>query len=246
MAIEHATALVVRGSDWSETSRVATLWTREFGKIRALAKGGRRLRSNFEVAFDLLTVCRILFIRKPSGLDLLTEAQVAERFPRLRTDLASLYLGYYVAELLADGTSDYDPHPALFDAALHVLRSLDDPGEERAGRAAWFELVWLRELGYSPQLDRCAGCNQELVAAADGRGLGYSPSVGGVLCPACSAGVRDRRPLSGPAWSALKALAGGSATLPAAVRPEVRQVLGQTVSYVLARPPRLLRYVDRL
>src|SRR5207248_5204894 len=57
MAAEKATALVVRGTDWSETSRIATFFTREFGKVRALAKGGRRLRSNFESAFDLLSVC---------------------------------------------------------------------------------------------------------------------------------------------------------------------------------------------
>ncbi len=122
---ENALALVVRGTDWSETSRIVTLFTREFGKVRALAKGGRRLRSNFEQAFDLLTVCRIVFLRKAhGGLDLLTEAQVAERFPHLRTDLHALNVGYYVAELLSDGTQDYDPHPELFDAAIATLRTL--------------------------------------------------------------------------------------------------------------------------
>src|SRR5260221_7459387 len=122
---EKATALVVRGTDWSETSRITTLFTREFGKVRALAKGGRRLKSNFDIAFDLLNVCNIVFLRKAhAGLDLLTEAQVAERFPALRQDLHALYAGYYIAELLADGTQDYDPHPELFDAALETLRGL--------------------------------------------------------------------------------------------------------------------------
>src|SRR5580692_5936975 len=118
VAAEKALALVVRTTDWSETSRICTLWTRELGKVRGLAKGGRRLKSNFEVALDLLTVCSIVLLRKSSGgLDLLTEAQVVERFPRLRSDLPALYAGYYVAELLADWTEDYDPHPALFDEA---------------------------------------------------------------------------------------------------------------------------------
>src|SRR5205814_4196764 len=106
-----------------------TRFTREFGKVRALAKGGRRLRSNFEVAFDLLTVCRIVFLRKAhGGLDLLTEAQMVERFPVLRQNLPALYAGYYVAELLADGTQDYDPHPPLFDAAIETLRGLGERG----------------------------------------------------------------------------------------------------------------------
>src|SRR6516165_4213847 len=102
MSSEKALALVLRTTDWSETSRIATLWTRELGKVRALAKGGRRLRSNFESGLDLLTLCSIVFLRKSSGgLDLLTEAQVVERYPRLRNDLQALYAGYYVAELLS-------------------------------------------------------------------------------------------------------------------------------------------------
>src|SRR5947209_12564037 len=117
--MEKAEGVVIRGSDWSETSRIATVWTREFGRVRALAKGGRRLKSNFESALDLLTVCNIVLLRKSSGsLDLLTEAQVVERFPRLRTDLAALYAGYYLAELLADWPEDYDAHPVQFDECL--------------------------------------------------------------------------------------------------------------------------------
>ena len=246
MSTERALALVVRGTDWSETSRIATLWTREFGKVRALAKGGRRLRSSFEVAFDLLTVSHIVFIKKHSGgLDLLTEAQVAERFPHLRTDLSALYVGYYVAELLSDGTQDYDPHPALFDAALETLRNLATPDDDRPGRVSAFELVWLRELGYSPRLDACAGCGRSVPDPPPVR-LGYSPAAGGVLCTACRPTARDHRSLSAPAWAALRAMASGDPHLPSEVRHEVRQALGQTVSYVLGRRPRLLGYVDEV
>ena len=245
MPSEKALALVVRGTDWSETSRIATLWTREFGKVRALAKGGRRLKSSFEVAFDLLTVCHVVVIRKHSGgLDLLTEARVAERFPHLRTDLQALYAGYYVAELLTDGTQDYDPHPVLFDAALDTLRGLADPAE-RPGHVSAFELAWLRELGYSPRLDACAACGKDLSGpAAAGTRVGYGPSAGGVLCSACLPAARDHRLLSGPAWVALRGLAGGETTLPATARAEVRQALGQTVSALLGRRPRLLVYLD--
>lgn len=56
-----------------------------FGKVRALAKGGRRLKSSFENALDLLTHCNIVLLRKTSGsLDLLTEAQVLHGFSGLR------------------------------------------------------------------------------------------------------------------------------------------------------------------
>lgn len=242
MSIEKAHGIVVRGTDWSETSRITTLFTREFGKVRALAKGGRRIRSNFEVAFDLLNVSDIAFIRKHSGgLDLLTEARVRERFPHLREDLHALYVGYYVAELLADGTQDYDPHPVLFDEALNTLRALAGPSD-RPGRVSAFELVWLSELGYSPRIETCAGCAADVARPEVRRN--YSPTAGGVLCPDCSGRARDDQPLSPSAWSALRELAKGVPELPAAVRREVRQLLGLTVSAVLGRRPRMLAYLD--
>src|SRR5713226_4105914 len=188
MPAEKAQALVLRTTDWSETSRIATLWTREFGKVRVLAKGGRRLKSNFENALDLLTLCRIVFLRKSSGgfgspsLDLLTEARVEERFPRLRTDLAALYAAYYIAELLSDWTEDYDPHPFLFDEALATLRTLGQPEISPGPRLARFELVLLRELGYTPALSSCAVCARELQSTMS---LAFSPAAGGVVCPEC-------------------------------------------------------------
>jgi DNA repair protein RecO (recombination protein O) len=241
---DKALALVVRTNDWSETSRIATLFTRELGKVRVLAKGGRRLRSNFEVALDLLTVCHIVVIRKPNGLDLLTEARVEERFPGLRVKLPALYAGYYVAELLGEGTQDYDPHPALFDAAVETLRDLSKPEADASARTLRFELVWLHELGYRPRLDSCAVCGASDWLANVGR-YAFALQAGGLVCPRCEPVQRDRRTLSGPALDALREL---DATRPAALAPlpraELRQLLGYYVSYVLGRRPRLLAYLE--
>src|SRR3954469_25279311 len=167
MPAEKAVGLVVRTHDWSETSRIAVLFTREFGKVRVLAKGGRRLKSNFEVALDLLTVCSIVLLRKSSGgLDLLTEARAQGRFGGLGKGLRALNAGYYVAELLGDGTQDYDPHPALYEFSLDTLRKLSAGGDVM-GLVSAFELGWLGELGLRPVLDRCAACEtKELPAGA--------------------------------------------------------------------------------
>jgi DNA repair protein RecO (recombination protein O) len=248
MPAEKAQALVLRTTDWSETSRIGALWTREFGKVRVLAKGGRRLKSNFENALDLLTYCRIVFIRKsPGSLDLLTEAQVVRRFPRLRTDLAALYGAYYVAELLEVMTEEHDPHPLLFDAALATL---DELGSRHEGEppdvgpcVMRFELVLLQEVGYSPALDACASCG----GPVDERRPAFSCAAGGLICPSCVAGSRDRRPLSPAARDMMRALQASDdarrRAWDAGVRREVRQALGQYVTYLLGRQPRLLPYL---
>jgi DNA repair protein RecO (recombination protein O) len=244
VAAEKALALVLRTTDWSETSRIATLWTREFGKVRGLAKGGRRLKSNFESALDLLTLCSIVLLRKSSGgLDLLTEAQVKERFPRLRADLPALYAAYYIAELLSEWTQDYDPHPAVFDEALGTLRDLGAPGVATGPRLARFELVLLRELGYSPALAACAACGEPVPSDA----AAFSSAAGGVVCPACRGRHRDSRALSASALAALWQLSEDADAWrrewDPKIRREVRQVLDQYITYALGRRPRLLPYL---
>jgi DNA repair protein RecO (recombination protein O) len=237
MPAEKAVGLVVRTHDWSETSRIAVIYTREFGKVRVLAKGGRRLKSNFEVALDLLTVCSIVLYRKSSGgLDLLTEARVEERFGGLRNNLRALNAGYYVAELLGEGTQDYDPHPALFEFSLETLRKLSAGGDVLSLASA-YELGWMNELGLRPVLDRCATCQTDRLPE---NGRMFSPIAGGIICPNCAVGHTDRRPISLAALSVMVELAAGK--LPA-VSTEVRQLLGHYVSSVLGKRPRLLTYL---
>ncbi len=243
MPAEKALGLVLRTTDYSETSRIATIWTRELGKVRVLAKGSRRLRSNFESALDLLTVCSIVLLRKSSGgLDLLTEAQVVERFPRLRADLAALYAAYYLAELLGDWTEDYDPHPNLFDEARETLRTLGS-GEVPTGlRLLRFEMVLLRELGYAPILEGCASCRRPLPATGS---LTFSSAAGGLVCGACRVSRRGWSPLSRPAGQALAQLADADAwrNVVPEVRAELRQLFNQYISYLLGRRPRTMPYL---
>ena len=247
MSLERAEALVIRGTDWSESSRIVTLWTREFGKVRALAKGGRRLKSSFESSLDLLSSCSIVLFRKTSGaLDLLTEASVKERFPHLRQNLHAWYAGQYAAELLGDWTQDHDPHPILYDEALAMLRDLGAAGEQIGPRTARFELVLLRELGYGPALEHCVACGAEI---AEGDELSFSAAKGGVLCRHCGQGERGHSPLAlAPLlWKALRDLSESDSAWRTLIDPELRQslrwLLNDYINYALARRPRLQPYL---
>ena len=187
MASEKATAIVLRYIDFSESSAIVTLLTREFGKVGALAKGAKRPKGPFESALDLLSVCRIVFLRKSSdALDLLTEAKLERRFRPAGNDLISLYAGYYVAELLAALTDDYDPHPELFDAAEQTLKRLAS-GAPVAPWVLRFELTTLRLLGHLPSLDLCVECGQSVTG---GKRIAFGLYDGGVLCTGCRVGKR--------------------------------------------------------
>ncbi len=166
---EKAEALVLRVIEFSETSSVVTLFSREFGKIHGLAKGARRPKGPFESALDLLSRVRLVFLRKSSeALDLLTEAKLERRFRTAGRDLSGLYGAYYVAELLNELTHDGDPHPELFDLAVATLENLS-AGSPPAGTSTLrFELAALRILGHLPSLHDCVECGDPVAAPHKG------------------------------------------------------------------------------
>ena len=155
MSAEKTTAIVLRVVEFSESSCVVTLMTRDFGKITALAKGARRRKSPFEGALDLLSISRIVFLHKNSeALDLLTEAKLERRFRSASVDLDRLFAGLYVVELLAAMTDEGDPHPDLFELAQQSVARIDE-GFVLINTLLRFELRSLLFLGHKPMLDQC-------------------------------------------------------------------------------------------
>ena len=196
MSSEKSDAIVLRITEFSETSCVVTLYTREFGKISALAKGARRPKNPFEAAIDLLTLCRIVFLHKTSdALDLLTEAKLVRRFRNRQNDLEKLYAGYYFAELLTSLTEDSDPNPLLFDLANDSLAKLES-NTALGSVVLRFELTMLHLLGMMPSLHACVQCqtSRSQIHYAKGRNapqrIAFGLNAGGILCEECRKGKR--------------------------------------------------------
>ena len=248
MPAEKATAIVLRTIEFSESSLVVTLFTREAGKVRALAKGGRRLKGPFESALDLLALCRIVFLRKSSeALDLLTEAKLQRRFRPAGRELSSLYAGYYVAELLSGLTDDYDPHPELFDLTDQTLQALAD-GQPVARLVLRFELGALRILGHLPSLDACVQCGVEVRLA--GR-VAFGQLDGGVLCAKCRGGRRQVASVSAGALRTMAQLADPLSQswqrieIDTTSRGEIRGLLNHYIANLLGHAPRMQRYLTQ-
>lgn len=244
MAMEKTEGIVLRAIDWSESSKIAALWTRDLGKVRVLAKGGKRLRSNFDSALDILTACDIVLLRKNNGsLDILTEARVRNGMAGLRRNLETLYAGYHVADLLDEWTRENDPHPVLYEESLRTLDGLGKEGCSAAVRLMHFEMVFLKELGYRPALEHCAGCQRPPGKSA----TIFSHQAGGVLCEACKGPISEGRNLTPQAREFLLSLEGSedewSRPWPSSVRAEVRQLLNGYLTFLRERPPRMLPYL---
>jgi DNA repair protein RecO (recombination protein O) len=247
---EKTDAIVIRHVDFSETSKIVAFFTRDFGKVAALAKGAKRLRGPFEAALDLLSVCRIVFLRKSaSSLNLLTEAQLVARFRpngQSRANLLSLYAGYYVAELLDSLTEDFDPHPILFAEAVAALErfSAEDDHQRAILR---FELAVLREIGQLPAFDACVACGTPVES---GLPFSFWVAQSALICRNCRHDEYQHLRLEPGTIAALNKLADESdagidrLTLSPHQIQELRAVLTAAISHVLGRRPKMLRYLQ--
>jgi DNA repair protein RecO (recombination protein O) len=247
MPAEKARARVIRSFPFGDSSAVVVLYTRELGKVRALAKGAWRPKGSFDGALDLLSACQVVTLRKSSGgLDLLTEAWLDRRF-RVGS-MTAFHGGMHVAELLDALTAEADPQPELFDAADATLRVLSPafpaaaPADEVVrATVARFELLTLSLTGHAPALDACAECRRPVDTA--GR-VAFGMLDGGALCPECRRGKRAVVSLSAGCARALLRLADPAGPVPPPPLPdpldgEVRALLTTLLAHTLGRRPRV-------
>jgi DNA repair protein RecO (recombination protein O) len=243
---EKSEAIVLRLADFSESSRVVTLFSREHGKLKALAKGAKRLKGPFESALDLLSRLRIVFLRKSGdSLDLLTEAQIVRRFEPRPHDLTSLYGGYYVAELLDGLTEVHDPHPPLFDEAVLTLDQLGSAPDVRLPILR-FEVALLREIGFLPAFDACLVCGRP---AEFRDGVRYWVTQGGLICRECGRADLSHTEVSPGTIAVLQKLSEATPEQVLRLQPspqqvkELRRMLTAAVSQLLERRPAMLAYL---
>ncbi len=175
----------LRVVDFSETSQVVTLLTREHGLISALAKGIRKISSKSASPLggplDLLSVGEIVFVLPRSGeLSLLTAWQVANHQPAIRTNLAAFYAGEIICEFTSMLLSPHDPHTRLYDELIATLQLITQPEAPRALVA--YLTYALNAAGYQARLDICCVCGSPV---RPGAAIGFIPSHGTVACASC-------------------------------------------------------------
>ncbi|HWE04336.1 MAG TPA: DNA repair protein RecO [Tepidisphaeraceae bacterium] len=197
MALVHDRCICLRKTEYSETSQILTLFSREYGIVRVIAKGAHRRTkagaSQFDGGIDFLDIGQAVFGHDPArDLPPLTEWRLTEGQLGLRKTLRGIYLGLYAAELVGRLIEEHDPHPELFDRVAMALTDLATARREENFLA--FEIDLLRESGYLPELFVCASCT----FAIDGREtVFFSPRRGGIVCRNCQGTVHDCRALDG-------------------------------------------------
>lgn len=171
--------LVLRETEYMESSRILTVLTSTHGKLTVKAKGAKRKGSRIAAAAQLLTLSEMtLFVNRDRYT--LHEARSVELFRGLRDDLTKLALGSYFAELL-DALSDEDaPDPELMSLGLNALYALSEGLNTQVLIKAAFELRLMCLAGFEPRLSECQVCGERRPAGAM-----LSLTGGTLFCAGC-------------------------------------------------------------
>jgi DNA repair protein RecO (recombination protein O) len=237
MALVTSRALVLRVHALGETSKVVVCYTRDHGKVRLVAKGGRKAGSRLGASLEPFVVSGVVFyLRQGRELSLVSQADIESNFPGLRRDVRRLAYASAVLELVDLLVVEREPDPALFDAVVQSLAEMESAPLGELEPALWrLELSLAGRLGYAPELERCVVCGRP----ADDRAV-FSPDLGGLVCPACLVERAGLDAIGGRAVAVLRALARGSDVraegLPLSARERVGEGLIRFLGAHAGRP----------
>lgn len=237
MSLVKDLGIVLRRLDYSETSQVLVIFTRDNGQQRLIAKGVKRAtKKKASAGIDLLELGRVVFSQRPGkedALATLTEWRQEESFPHLQRDLLSLYAAQYAAEVTAQLTEVNDAHAVLFDALCAALRAMTrtDP------LAALVRFLWimLREIGLRPDLANCANCNRPV---GGDHVLYFSSRSGGAICRDCETHTVEKTRIDGLAAMMLSAMNDMTGSSDWQITSEVESAVPQTIAPADRKPIR--------
>jgi DNA repair protein RecO (recombination protein O) len=252
MALSSDRCICLRKHEYSETSQILSLFGRQHGLMRVIAKGAHRTTkagaSKFGGGIDLLDSADAVFtLDLEKQLGTLTEWRLLEGHLELRKNLRAIYLGQYAAELVGFLIEEHDAHPELFDRLEQTLSELATPRLEEAFLA--FQLDLLRETGYLAEMTACVACNRGL---SDREPAFFSPSRGGILCRNCEAVVHDRFSVDARLLRMAQSILrlprsdGTAQRLPRLTRHQtdpINRLLAEHIEHTLGRRLRLPAYV---
>nr|NIM47609.1 DNA repair protein RecO [Candidatus Aenigmarchaeota archaeon] len=174
-------AVVLSRKDLGEADRILTLYTKDFGKIKAKAVGVRRAKSKLAGSLELFN-SGLIFLAQGKTFDVICGCEIDCHHQKIKKSLRRTSLAYYIGELVLKLTPEHLKSPPVFDLLIEALSGLDKEEESNLELiVSFFELRLLSFLGYTPEFSRCIHCRKVLIPKENY----FSFTSGGILCHDC-------------------------------------------------------------
>ncbi len=189
MALSRTEAIILKSQKQGETTKLLTLYTKAFGKIKALAKGARTSRSRYWGALEPLNQVQVVFYRKEHReLHYISQADIQQSFLRIRAELGRTSLALMSCEWVNLMEEGEEKNLRMFVLFSDTLRNLDTAQCGLKNIVRSFMLHSLALHGFKPHLSGCAACGSSTVSEP----VAFDMLAGNYTCAKCSSvnGVR--------------------------------------------------------
>ncbi|MFW6308558.1 MAG: DNA repair protein RecO [bacterium] len=203
MPVFSTDAIVLKQFDLGEADKIITFYSKDRGKVRAVANNVRKTNSRMSGLVLPFSYNRIKIYRG-SSLDKINQVQVKYSFSKLREDLSRMAYATYMAEIVEKVGMEDDSEPQIFSLLLSTFHKMVDLPEKKLGYLnLTFKLRILAVIGFKPELEDCAECGQKINISS--RNV-FDIALGGLLCEQCSSGGNkdNKINLSGEVYQIIK------------------------------------------
>ncbi|HYK71855.1 MAG TPA: DNA repair protein RecO, partial [Pseudoneobacillus sp.] len=152
--LQKCEGIVIRTTDYSETNKIVTLYTREWGKVGVMARGAKKPNSRLAAITQLFTYGYYL-IQRGTGLGTLQQGEIISSMRTIREDIVLTAYGSYILELTDKCTDEKKPNPYLFELLSQTLNYMNEEHDLEI-LIHIYEMKMLNSLGLYPVLNKCA------------------------------------------------------------------------------------------
>jgi len=203
--IVSSEAIVLQSMKYGETSRIVTLFTKEFGKLRIIAKGARGNKPRFGAALEPMSHSHIVFYNKQSrDLQFLSQAELLRQFKSIIDTEEKLMIGFAMIEYLNVVIQGEEEHLALFELLESSLAVLESTGRNHKNPLLRFLIRLSSLLGFSINMRDCLACRAHLHDTDVITGsVRFETQQGGFYCTKC-ARMHPGKEVSGDAFRSMQ------------------------------------------
>ncbi|MCK4401740.1 DNA repair protein RecO [bacterium] len=179
MSIQTTEAIVLRSTNFAESSKIVTFYSPQFGKIKGIAKGARSAKNKFGSSLEIFSHVVLVFYQKKTDIQLISQCDLKNPFLNIRNDIVKIGYASYFVELINKTTEGAQDSEQIFSLIFNALITLETANVDMEILAHFFEIKLLKMLGCIPVFDRCVNCG---VKITNGK---FSCRLGGILNNEC-------------------------------------------------------------
>jgi DNA repair protein RecO (recombination protein O) len=174
--------IVLKSMEYEEADKIVTIYTKDYGKITAIAKGVRKTKSKFGSSLEILTHSNFL-IYKGRNIDIVSQTEILESFFSTSKEVIKFAFAVNCVEVVNRLTEEREINIGLFNLLKEVLHYLKESNDPKLLTLS-FKWQTISILGYRPSLDHCCRCNKSI---EDQKEMYFSIKEGGLVCNNCIA-----------------------------------------------------------